>query len=64
MTGSGFALKIKEATLLSLFAASALSLMYVIACRRNRGANTFLWLPKIVSGLAQMPRWAILAWDA
>ena len=23
-----------------------------------------LWLPKIVSGLAQMPRWAILAWDA
>jgi hypothetical protein len=23
-----------------------------------------LWLTKIVSGLAQMPRWAILAWDA
>jgi hypothetical protein len=23
-----------------------------------------LWLPKIVSGMAQMPRSAILAWDA
>jgi hypothetical protein len=23
--------------------------------------NNDLWLPKIVSGLAQMPRWAILA---
>ena len=31
---------------------------------RDVPVNSSLWLPKIVSGLAQMPRWAILAWDA
>ena len=29
--------------------------------RRRHSSIGYLWLPKIVSGLAQMPRWAILA---
>jgi hypothetical protein len=36
----------------------------LLAARGIIVSHEAVWLPKIVSGLAQMPRWAILAWDA
>jgi Asp-tRNA(Asn)/Glu-tRNA(Gln) amidotransferase A subunit family amidase len=36
-------------------------LTIALTAERVLGTGADLWLPKIASGLAQMPRWAILA---